>query len=810
MEKAYTSDTELAIQGFWEREKLFSPDFGSSDKYYCLSMFIYPSGLMHMGHVRNYTLGDVFSRYQMLRGKRVFQPVGFDAFGLPAENAAIKHKSHPKTWTYKNIDAIRKQFKRMGFAYDWSHELLTCEPSYYRWEQWLFLKMYEKGLVYRKNTVVNWDPVDKTVLANEQVIDGRGWRSGALVERRSIPQWFLKITDYADELLAHLDTLTGWPEKVRTMQRNWIGRSEGVDIDFAVDGGVLKVYTTRADTLMGVTFVAVAAEHELLKALSGNAALSAFVKECQQTTVVEADLETMEKKGMDTGLRAIHPITGERIPIWVTNYVVMDYGSGAVMAVPAHDTRDYDFAKKYGLEIRQVIEPIDGRPCSLDKTAFVEKGKLVNSGNFSGLTSDKAIDAIADFLEKERKGRKQVHFRLRDWSVSRQRYWGTPIPMVYCDACGAVPVSEKDLPVVLPVDIEFTADGSPLKKSDAFKQTVCPKCGQPAQRETDTFDTFVESSWYYARFLCEDLKNKAMFDERVHHWLPVDQYVGGVEHACMHLLYSRFIHKAMRDLGLVSCDEPFTRLLTQGMVLKDGVKMSKSKGNTIDPEALIQQYGVDIVRFFIMFAAPPEQSLEWSQGGIDGSARFLKKLWNFSVEKHDVLAANIAHEKVFEKYQADPAYAEIYAIWAQIHDDMDRGQFNTVASGGMKLFNLLVAMNGNDDLLYATYRLLLIGLHPLVPHITEALWLALFENQSILKQRWPHKNDLPKPLDTTCTMGVQVNGKMRGTITLSKTANAAEALLAAQSNEKVQHFLKGTKVVKVIYVPQKILNVIVA
>ena len=613
----------------WEESGSFkATEQPGKEKFYCLSMFPYPSGRLHMGHVRNYTIGDVISRYQRMLGKNVLQPMGWDAFGLPAENAAVKNKSAPAYWTYENIEYMKGQLKQLGFGYDWSRELATCTPEYYRWEQWFFTKLYEKGLVYKKMSTVNWDPVDQTVLANEQVIDGRGWRSGALVERKDIPQWFVKITDYADELLEDLDQLDGWPEQVKTMQRNWIGRSEGVQLDFALQDQdqALSVYTTRPDTLMGVSYVAVAAQHPLAQqAAEGNAEIAAFIEECTHTKVAEADLATMEKKGVFTGHHAIHPISGEEVPVWIANFVLMDYGSGAVMAVPAHDQRDFEFAQKYGLPIKQVIEPAGDETIDLANEAFTAKGKLVNSGEFDGLSSAEAFDAIAAWLKERGLGETKVNYRLRDWGVSRQRYWGAPIPMLTLEDGTQVPVPEDQLPVVLPEDVEMDGVSSPIKADPEWAKTEYN--GQPALRETDTFDTFMESSWYAARFTCPDDDTAMLDPERANYWLPVDQYVGGIEHAILHLLYSRFFHKLLRDTGLVNSDEPFKRLLCQGMVLKDGAKMSKSKGNTVDPQAMIEEFGADTVRLFMMFAAPPEQSLEWNDAGVEGAHRFLKRLW---------------------------------------------------------------------------------------------------------------------------------------------------------------------------------------
>ncbi len=684
MQETYNpAKIEQDVQNYWVSNNTFRVTEDSDrEKFYCLSMFPYPSGKLHMGHVRNYTIGDVIARQQRMLGKNVLQPMGWDAFGLPAEGAAIKNNMPPAKWTYSNIDYMRNQLKRLGFGYDWSRELATCQPDYYKWEQWLFTELYKRGLVYRKSAVVNWDPVDQTVLANEQVIDGRGWRSGALVERREIPQWFIRITAYAEELLAELDNLDGWPEQVRTMQRNWIGRSEGVQLDFTIpeSDDALTVFTTRPDTLMGVTYVAVAAEHPLaLKAAEGNSALTDFIDECRQGGTSEADIETIEKKGMPLGLSVIHPISGEEVPVFAANFVLMGYGTGAVMAVPAHDQRDWEFATKYEIPIRQVIYAKDDGDCSVAESAYIEKGVLKHSAPFDGLTSEDAFDAIADYLKKAGKGGKQVNYRLRDWGVSRQRYWGSPIPMIHCEKCGIVPVPKADLPVVLPEDVAFDATGgSPIKKMPEFSKTTCPECGGEAERETDTFDTFMESSWYYARYAYPDA-DKTMLDQRADYWLPVDHYIGGIEHAILHLLYARFYHKLMRDVGLVSSDEPIKNLLTQGMVVAEtyyrnesgggkqwfnpaevdvesddkghpvtavchsdgqpveigGIeKMSKSKNNGVDPQQLIDRYGSDTVRLYTMFTAPPDQSLEWSDDGVEGAHRFLKRLW--------VLAANNA------------------------------------------------------------------------------------------------------------------------------------------------------------------------
>ncbi|MEE9254279.1 MAG: leucine--tRNA ligase, partial [Pseudomonadales bacterium] len=626
-------------RGRWDAQESFrASEDPSRETFYCLGMFPYPSGELHMGHVRCYTLTDVIGRYQRLLGKNVMQPMGWDAFGLPAENAAIERGVAPAEWTRQNIDHMRAQLKRLGLGIDWSREFATCDPGYYHWEQWMFTRLFRKGLAYRKNAIVNWDPVDQTVLANEQVEQGRGWRSGALVERREMPQWFLKITDYAEQLLECLDELPGWPEKVKTMQRNWIGRSEGVVIRFGVKGRDqhLDVFTTRPDTLLGATYVAIAPEHPLANELAPrNKALGEFVEQCKRVRAAEAELATVEKLGMETELRALHPITGAELPIWIANFVLMEYGAGAVMSVPAHDQRDWEFARKYSIPIVQVIEPgapqpgADSNPdiaCDIGTAAYVEYGRLLNSGEFSGLTSAQAFDAIADWLSERGRGGRQRQYRLRDWGVSRQRYWGCPIPIIYCDACGTVPVPDEDLPVILPTDVAFQGVHSPLTTMDSFLKVDCPECGGKARRETDTFDTFVESAWYYARFACPD-SNKPMVDDRVNFWTPVDHYTGGIEHAILHLLYARFFHKLMRDEGLVRSDEPFKGLLMLGMVLKDGAKMSKSEGNVVDPQPLLDRYGADALRLAMMFAAPPDQTVEWSDSQVEGMSRYLRRLW---------------------------------------------------------------------------------------------------------------------------------------------------------------------------------------
>ncbi|NNJ94438.1 MAG: leucine--tRNA ligase, partial [Halobacteria archaeon] len=792
MEAIYRpGDVEAAAQQYWDGHDCFrAVEDPGREKYYCLSMFPYPSGRLHMGHVRNYTIGDVISRYQRMQGKNVLQPMGWDAFGLPAENAAIQNQVPPAQWTHENIDYMRTQLRQLGFGYDWQRELATCDPDYYRWEQWLFTRLFSKGVVYKKTAVVNWDPVDQTVLANEQVIDGCGWRSGAPVERREIPQWFMKITDYAEELLADLEQLDGWPEQVVTMQRNWIGRSEGIEMQFGIEGrdDTLTVYTTRPDTLMGVTYVAVAPEHPLAAgAAADNPHLHDFIEACAHTRVAEADMATLEKKGVDTGLQAIHPVSGEAVPVWAANFVLMEYGSGAVMAVPAHDQRDYEFARLNGLTVKQVVHPAAGAdPADVSQAAFTDKGVLQDSGEFSGLTSEQAFDAIADWLQARGRGSRQVNYRLRDWGVSRQRYWGCPIPVINCAKCGAVPVPESDLPVTLPTDVTVDATGSPLKKMRAFIETSCPQCKGPAERETDTFDTFFESSWYYARYACAD-QDDGMLDERVDYWLPVDQYIGGIEHAVLHLLYARFFNKLMRDEGLLKPAEPFTRLLTQGMVLKDGAKMSKSKGNTVDPQGLIDRYGADTVRLFTMQAAPPDQSLEWSDSAVEGAYRFLKRLWA-RVHEH---AAGRAAAAVDAGSLSGPQKAlrlALYRTLKKVNDDIGRRfTFNNVVSANMELLNEL---NRFDDdsaqgraVMQEALEMVLLMLAPIVPHITHHLWLALGHDSAIVDHAWPAIDESALVQDSI-TLVVQVNGKVRGKVEVPAAAarEAIESAVMAEDN----------------------------
>ncbi|MDF3055291.1 MAG: leucine--tRNA ligase [Gammaproteobacteria bacterium] len=808
--KPYHHETiEKEAQAYWETNRSFNAKEDSTrTKFYCLSMLPYPSGELHMGHVRNYTIGDVVARYQHMLGKNVLQPMSWDAFGLPAENAALKHKVAPSAWTYQNIADMRTQLKQLGYAIDWSREFATCTPEYYHWEQWLFTRLVKKGLAYRKNSVVNWDPVDNTVLANEQVIDGCGWRSGAPVERREIPQWFLKITDYAEALINDLSQLSGWPEQVRTMQENWIGRSQGLQIHFDVADSTekLHVYTTRPDTLFGVTYLAVAPEHPIAQRASETRPdIANFLAECKHTETAEAALATMEKKGIDTGTQAIHPLTGEQIPIWVANYVLMDYGSGAVMAVPAHDERDFEFANKHGLPIKQVIRTENGEDWNA-KAALTAYGTLINSSEFNGQESKQAFDAIANALIAKGHGEKQTHYRLRDWGVSRQRYWGTPIPIIYCDDCGAVPVPDKDLPVRLPENIILTEATSPLKSISEFYHTTCPECSKPATRETDTFDTFVESSWYFVRNTCSD-QTQAMTDDRAKYWAPIDQYVGGIEHAVLHLLYARFIYKVMRDEGLVIGDEPFKRLLTQGMVLKDGSKMSKSLGNTVAPQHLIQKYGADTARLFIIFAAPPEQSLEWSDSGVEGAYRFLKRIWNLA---HSISAIKVSEQS--QKTDQQKSFRqEIHRNIKQANQDMERLQLNTVVSACMKIFNVLSEIPKEPeyaDLLKEGMRDLLLLLSPIAPHITHNLWRELAYGNDIREANWPEADETA--LETnTFTMVIQINGKLRGSITVAADADAKTVEKMALSDSHVQRFMAGQTPKKIIVVPKKLVNIVV-
>lgn len=824
MDNSYIpQEVEEQAQQYWQKKQCFNvTEDLNKEKFYCLSMFPYPSGTLHMGHVRNYTLGDVIARYQRALGKNVLQPIGWDAFGLPAENAAIKHGIHPAEWTIKNIASMKEQFMRLGNAYDWKREIATCSPDYYRWEQWFFIKLYEKGLVYKKNAVVNWDPVDQTVLANEQVVDGRGWRSGALVERKEISQWFIKITAYADELLSSLDTLDEWPEQVKQMQRNWIGRSTGTDIYFKVNDYPkrLKVYTTRPDTLLGATYLAVAPDHPLAKEASQkNSEVKAFIESCQGMKVAEADMATMEKRGINTGYTAIHPVSGKELPVWIANFVLMQYGSGAVMCVPAHDQRDWEFAQKYHLPIVDVIQPQNDQVHDYTKSAYTDAGSLINSGEFDSLTSEEGKSRITAYLEEHEAGRATINYRLRDWGVSRQRYWGTPIPMIHCEACGIVPVPEDQLPVVLPEDVQITGSGSPLDQCEAFLHVACPKCGHDAVRETDTFDTFVESSWYYARFACKGQDN-AMLDDRAKYWTPVDQYIGGIEHAVMHLLYARFFHKLMRDEGLVNSDEPFKALLTQGMVLKDGHKMSKSVGNIVDPNKLIDSYGADTARLFTMFAAPPDQSLEWSDTAVEGAHRFLKRLWAFAYEHKDLIID--INDNLFDNnnsidWQACDSRLKksrlaVHQQLAQINNDYERNQFNTVVSGCMKLFNELssysIETEEDKHFIHNSVSILLRLLAPVTPHICHHLWQKLGFDKLIIDASWPKVDKSALKTDEVDFV-VQVNGKLRAQFTAS--IESTEEQLIEMAKQEAASFVKDKALKKAVVVAHRqLINLVVA
>jgi len=854
-EQYVPAEVERSAQAHWQQHQSFTATEDHREKFYCLSMFPYPSGKLHMGHVRNYTISDVIARHQRMLGKNVLHPMGFDAFGLPAENAAIKSGVAPAQWTYSNMEYMKRQLSQLGFAFDWSREVATCRPEYYRWEQWLFLQLLKKGLVYRKNSVVNWDPVDHTVLANEQVIDGRGWRSGALVEQRAIPQWFLKITDYADQLHDDIATLESWPDAVKTQQVNWIGRSEGVEIDFALadgSGEKLTVYTTRPDTLFGVSFISVAAQHPLaLAAAERDAAVAAFVEAAKQSGVAEATLATQEKKGVALGLSVIHPLTGQPVPVWAANFVLMGYGTGAVMAVPAHDERDFEFASIYGLPKVTVVAPLQPDAVASADRAFTDHGRLIHSGVFNGLDFDQAFNAIASALEEKGQGRRRKNFRLRDWGVSRQRYWGCPIPIIYCEACGAVPVPEDQLPVVLPEHLKPDGAASPLTREPSFTQCDCPSCGKPARRETDTFDTFFESSWYYARFACAD-QHGAMLDERARYWLPVDQYVGGIEHAVLHLLYARFFHKLMRDVGLpVAGDEPFKRLLCQGMVVagtyfregKDGKKdwinptdvdhtaegavlradgqpvqvggrekMSKSKNNGVDPETIINSHGADAVRLFMMFTAPPEQSLEWNEAGIDGAARFLKRLWRMVGEHTAAGAAPALDVAALNAVQKD-LRRKTHQTIAKFGDDVGRRlQFNTAIAAAMELVNALQKFDGSAPqdraVRHEALTALVACLAPITPHITHVLWTALGHDGAVIDARWPEADAAALASDAL-KLVVQVNGKLRGQIEVPVGSSNEAILAAAKSDENVVRFLAGAAIKKEIVVAGKLVNLVI-
>ena len=844
---------ERDAQEFWQQKNSFrSVEDKAKPKFYCLSMFPYPSGKLHMGHVRNYTIGDVLTRYHRMRGFNVLQPMGWDAFGLPAENAAMANRVPPAKWTYDNIAYMKSQLQSLGFALDWTREVATCKPDYYRWNQWLFTRLFKKGLAYKKTGVVNWDPVDQTVLANEQVIEGRGWRTGALVEKREIPMYFLRITAYAEELLAALDKLPGWPEQVKLMQKNWIGRSEGVRIGFEYSlenqKKVLWVFTTRADTLMGATFMAVAAEHPIaVHAARKDKGIAAFVEECKRGPAMEAELAQIEKKGMPTGMFVTHPLSGEKLPVWVGNYVLMGYGEGAVMGVPAHDERDFEFALKYKLPIKPVIRhPLGDTVPAPWKPEYAEYGVCINSGPYDGLDFGKAVDAIAADLAKKKLGEKQVQWRLRDWGISRQRYWGTPIPIVHCAACGDVPVPDDQLPVKLPENVVPDGTGNPLNKLAAYVDTKCPACGKPAKRETDTMDTFVDSSWYFARFACVD-NNQAMVDERAAYWMPVDQYIGGIEHAILHLLYSRFFQRVMRDEKLLDVSEPFTNLLTQGMVLaesyyldtpegrrewinpsevevqrdakgklvsatriSDGAEvmydglgtMSKSKNNGVDPQQLIERYGADTARFFAIFASPPTNTLEWSDEGVEGSYRFLKRLWNYCAgfdERGGAVGEELRKEALFE----------IHSVLKQANYDMSKQQFNTVASAAMKMLNALERFSGGRN---ATTEeglsILLRVLAPITPHICHHLWRELRFGDDIMTAPWPEPR-AEALVQSEIEYVVQVNGKKRGTVPVPNSLDSKGVESLVRASDIVKRYIGDLVIKKVIVVPGRLINIVV-
>ena len=859
MQEQYRPDMiEPKVQQYWAENKVFKAiKDESKEKYYCLSMFPYPSGRLHMGHVRNYTIGDVISRYQRMLGKNVLQPFGWDAFGLPAEGAAIKNKTAPAKWTYENIAYMKKQLQLLGFGFDWDREIATCKPEYYKWEQWFFTELYKKGLVYKKTSTVNWCPNDETVLANEQVHEGCCWRCDTPVEQKEIPQWFIKITDYAEQLLGGLDTLPQWPDMVKTMQRNWIGRSEGVEITFDVadTNEKVAVYTTRPDTFYGVSYLGIAAAHPLASlAAQNNPELATFIQEAKNAKVAEADLATMEKKGMATGLFAIHPLTGEKLPIWVANFVLMHYGTGAVMAVPAHDQRDFEFAQKYGLQIKQVIEPIADEEIDLTEQAFVEHGKLVNSAEFDGLDFDGAFNGIADKLEKLGVGKRQVNYRLRDWGVSRQRYWGAPIPMLTLENGDVVPAPMEDLPIILPEDVVMDGVKSPIKADPNWAKTTFN--GAPALKETDTFDTFMESSWYYARYTCPQYQNGMLDAEEANYWLPVDQYIGGIEHATMHLLYFRFFHKLLRDAGFVTSDEPADKLLCQGMVLADAfyytsptneriwvsptqvtlerdekgriikatdpegrelvhsgmTKMSKSKNNGIDPQEMVEKYGADTVRLFMMFASPAEMTLEWQESGVEGAKRFLGRVWNL-VYQYQQNPAKTSLDVTALSAAQKALRREVHKTIAKVSDDIGRRQtFNTAIAAVMELMNKLTkaSLESEQDravmaeALSAVVRML----YPITPHICFELWQALGNESNIDTAEWV-KADEAAMVEDEKLIVVQVNGKVRGKVTVPATSSEEEIKAAAKADPNVAKFLDGKEILKEIYIPLKMLNFVV-
>ena len=807
---------EKEAQDYWAKNNSFVvTEDPNKEKYYCLSMLPYPSGRLHMGHVRNYSIGDVISRYQKMLGKNVMQPIGWDAFGLPAENAAIKNKVPPAGWTYENIGHMKEQLIELGFGYDWSRELATCHPEYYKWEQWFFIKLFEKGLVYKKKAIVNWDPVDQTVLANEQVVEGCGWRSGAPVEKKEISQWYMKITDYADELLADIQNLQGWPDAVRMMQTNWIGKSVGLDINFKIGtASSLTVYTTRPDTLFGVTYLAIAAEHPIaIEAGKNNQEIQTFLDDCKKMETAEAAMETMEKKGIDSKLKCIHPLTGEEVSIWIANFVLMGYGTGAVMSVPAHDQRDYEFAKKYDIPIVNVISDKNGF-VDTSNEAYVEKGVLINSGEFTGLGFDEAFKGISKKLSGLSMGEEKTNYRLRDWGVSRQRYWGCPIPIIRCSKCGDVPEDLDKLPVRLPENVSIDGAGSPLKQMSSFVKTKCPNCKGEAQRETDTFDTFFESSWYFARYTCVDQK-EAILDERANYWLPVDQYIGGIEHAILHLLYSRFFTKLLRDEGIVKTSEPFTNLLTQGMVLKDGAKMSKSKGNTVDPQEMISKYGADTARLFILFAAPPTQDLEWSDSGIEGAHRFINKFFRLvtgfiklkegvEISKIDDLNLNEEQRSIRQK---------THLALKKVGDDFGRRHsFNTAIATMMELNNLVSRYADTSQQGMAVKQeaieIMVKCLSPVMPHVCHHLWFLLGGKNAVVDSQWPEVDESAL-IQERVQIIAQVNGKLRAKIMAPLDSDNQAVQEIALSDEKIVKFTMDKQIIKVIVVPNKLINIVI-
>ena len=889
MDERYSPETvEREAQAYWNEHRVFEVrEDPSREKFYCLSMFPYPSGKLHMGHVRNYTIGDVISRYQRMCGRNVLQPMGWDAFGLPAENAAMQNKVPPARWTYRNIEYMKAQLRQLGFAYDWSRELATCRPDYYRWEQWMFTRLFEQGIAYRRDADVNWDPVDRTVLANEQVIDGRGWRSGALVERRKIPQWFLRITDYAEELLDELDNID-WPESVKTMQRNWIGRSEGTEIDFEVEdpgaetpgpggdpepagpdaprpgaggGGVhppLRVFTTRPDTVFGVTFMAVAPGHPLAAAVAERREdVAAFIEACRRGGTSAAEIETMEKRGMPLGVNAVNPFSGERLPVWVANFVLMSYGTGAVMAVPGHDERDHEFARRYGLPIRQVIAPADDTEVDIQAAAWTDKENavVVDSGEYTGLGFRECFERMADWLEATGRGARRVNYRLRDWGVSRQRYWGCPVPIVHCDACGMVPVPDDQLPVVLPEDVDVEGGGSPLARLPEFVETSCPKCGADARRDTDTFDTFMESSWYFARFACADA-GAAKLDERADYWMPVDQYVGGIEHAILHLMYARFYQKLMNEAGLAKVREPFASLLTQGMVvaptffreagggvryyapaeveiehdarggitgasaLADGLpvevgpieKMAKSRNNGVDPERMISRFGADTVRLYVIETSPPDQMLEWSDRAVEGASRFLRRLWR-TVRDHLESGPVPALDVVRLDAPSRELRCRVHETIAKVSDDVGRRyKFNTACAACRELVNEVMAFEASTDarrsVVQEAIEAVVLMLAPVVPHVCHTLWQALGHRDPVIDAAWPVAEEAAMSRDVI-ELVVQVNGKLRGHVSVGAGADREAVEREAKRNDNVVRFIGGRPIRKVVVVPGRLVNLVV-